>query len=339
MIRKITMRGIKREDGEQELTGRDIVAGPNGSGKTTRAQALGIALLGYAPGAGKLPGETMKLARGDSMAVGIETEAIAVTREYSRKGGRIELDIRLDPPSPKGQGDRICDRERRIQAELGAAPAMLDFGEFLGLSDARRREFVYGLARAGGGAAGADRQLAEGRLRARLRLPAGADPMEKDILAADIAECMERYGEGDGLQEGLRAMLEHAKGQASLWRTEREAAAAAAQKMSEYKNRLAQTDRDLDADGARLEAAQAELTRAAAELGAADAENRRTAEANARIAALAEEIAGIEAGADAVDAEETRALIARYGEGMLQVDNAAAIAAEAARMEDRKSVV
>ena len=67
-IQRITMHGIKGCNDDQILTGRDIIIGSNGSGKTTRLQALGIALLGHVPGGPKLPAETMKLASADKMS-------------------------------------------------------------------------------------------------------------------------------------------------------------------------------------------------------------------------------------------------------------------------------
>ncbi|MDR1328618.1 MAG: AAA family ATPase, partial [Oscillospiraceae bacterium] len=99
MINRIVMRGIKRENGNQELTGRDVIIGRNGAGKTTRAQALGIALLGYAPGGGKLPAETMKLARGGCMTVGLDTDAFSFTRAFERNGAKIEQSVKLNPPN------------------------------------------------------------------------------------------------------------------------------------------------------------------------------------------------------------------------------------------------
>jgi len=338
MVKKIIMRGVKSEDSEQELTGRDIITGPNGSGKTTRAQALGIALMGYVPGAGKLPAETMKLACGDSMAAGAETGGFAVLRTFTRKGDKVEQEILLNPPNTKKQGDKMYDKERRIRQELGAYPVMLDFGEFLGLSDAKRREFIYGLAGAGDNP-GADRQLAGDTLRSRLELPLTADPMEKEILGKDITECMGQYPAGAGAQEGLQAVLDYAKGQLSYWKKERDAAVGATQKMSEYKNKLAETDRDLDADSARLEEAQKDLAQAVAELAMAEGGNRRLAGLNGRIKALSAEIAAIEAETSTGDASGLYELIAQYSGDIQEADNSAAIREETVRLEWAQKLV
>jgi len=320
------MRGIKSASGAQELTGRDIIVGVNGAGKTTRIQALGISLLGYAPGGGKLLSETMKMANGDSMKVGVETDGFTVVREFTRNGAKIEQDICLLPPNSKKQGDKVADKERRIQQELGAFPVTLDFGEFLSLSDAKRREFIYGLAAGGDdGADSADK--ADEALRGRLRLPETADPAEIEALEADIAECLGQYPAGAGLQEGLQAMLDYAKEQTSYWKKERDTSIGASQKIAEYKNDLAETDRNLNANNNRLDELHKSITNVAADLAVARAENLRIDAANKRMDALEEEVRGIEVETNAGNVIKLRNAIAQYSMEIRNVDNSAAIAA------------
>ena len=327
-INLITMRGIKSANGTQELTGRDIIIGHNGAGKTTRAQAIGISLLGYVPGGGKLPAETMKLAAGDRMVVGLDTETFYVERTFSRIGTKIEQAITVTPPD----GEKtIAEKEKRIERELGKLPVMLDFNDFLNQSDMKRREFIYSLA-------GSDEVDGEGKslveiLRERVSLPDTADPLEKEILAGDIAECAEQYAPGANIRAGLQAMLDHAKEQTSFWKKEREKSAGAAQKMTEYKNDLAETDRNLDADTKRLEELQTEYTRVSSELATANNENLQIISRNEKIDSLRAEIAALETETNTVNVAELRELIAQYGADIRQVDNSAAISMANERME------
>jgi exonuclease SbcC len=324
------MRGIKRENGKQELTGRDIIVGRNGAGKTTRAQALGIALMGYVPGGGKLPAETMKLAHGDSMTVGIDTETFSFTRSFERKGAEIKQTVTLNPPN----GEKtVAAKEKRIEQELGKFPVMLDFNEFLSLSDMKRREFIYMLVDDGEGMDSANKDLAIRTLCERLILPETADPQEAQVLADDIDECAAAYNDSASVQAGLQAMADYAKEQMSYWKKERDKSVGAAQKIAEYKNDLAETDRNLDTNNKRLEEVQGEFTQASSRRATTVGENQRLAACNEKIAALQAEIDRIEQTTNTGNIVTLRECITHYGEDLRQVDNGAEIAALTADIE------
>ena len=332
MIQSVTMRGIKNAHGKQELTGRDIIIGPNGAGKTTRAQALGIALTGYVPGGGKLPSETMKLSRGDSMVTGIETEDLTILRQFTRKGAKIEQSLMILPPPANTK--TLAELDAYIDQKLGKCPVMLDFGEFLNLSDMKRREFIYSLAGSGAesGADAIERALAHAR--EQFAPPESADPRESEIFDADLNECFGQPDESMGLQAGLLLMYEYAKQQTAFWKKERDKSAGASQKIAEYKNELDETDRNLDANKKTLGELHAEYAQTAAELAKIEADNRRAEESNKKIEFLRAEIAVIEASENNADADGLRALISQYAEDIRKVDNCSRIAEAAARMED-----
>jgi exonuclease SbcC len=327
------MRGIKNANGRQELTGRDIIIGRNGAGKTTRAQALGIALLGHAPGGGKLPSETIKLANGVGMTVGLETDTFNFTRTFTRDGAKITQTVALNPPN----GEKTAAaKEQRIEAELGKFPVMLDFNEFLSLSDMKRREFICEIV--GSGTEAWDAERVKVALTDRLRLPDTADPRQMEILEDDIAECAANFHSTD-VQAGLQAILEYAKEQTSYWKKERDKAVGAAQKMTEYKNLLAETDRNLDANSKKLDELQRELGGIISERSAADGENARRRASNTKIANLKTEIAAIEASENSDDPEKLRELIAERGTSLCQVNNDTEIAAATESMEAARTQV
>ena len=350
------MRGIKSADGTQQLTGRDVITGPNGSGKTTRTQALGVALLGYQPGGGRLPSETMKLARGDHMVIGIETEDFTVLREFASKGAKVEQKIMLFPPEDDAR--TAAGMERAIEQKLGKHPAMFDFNEFLGLSDMKRREFIYGLADPGGGAGGGNGnggagngngngngagQRRDGKyvadiLKRRLALPPESDPEAIQTLRIDIDDCAGNApagaaGQGDGFAQVLQAMSDYAKEQASLWRREREKASGASQKIAEYKNKLEQTDRDLDENKRKLEGLYKKQSLAESGLAKAEAEQRRLAACNERISAILREMGEIDGAVCNTDPAELHALIAQYKADIKHADNGAEISRLAAEAD------
>lgn len=327
MINSIIMRGIKGANTEQPLTGRDIITGHNGAGKTTRVQALGISLLGYAPGNGKVAAETFKLASENPMTVGLKTDEFEFTRTFSKKDKTVSQSISLMPPN----GEKTAAaKEKRIASELGNIPVMLDFSEFIGLSDTKRREFIYALA-ADGEAQDID-EIKE-LVRKHIKLPETADPRQAEILEADIDECAAAYTTADSVQDGLQAMSDYAKEQLTFWKKEREKAVGTAQKMSEYKNTLAETDRNLEANRAKLAEYQDELQTIAGQLAAAEEKEREIERKKQRIAELQAEIETISGAEKPNDPAEIKALIEQYKSDIKEIDNGSPIKVKQAELK------
>lgn len=327
MINSIIMRGIKGANTEQPLTGRDIITGHNGAGKTTRVQALGISLLGYAPGNGKVAAETFKLASENPMTVGLKTDEFEFTRTFSKKDKTVSQSISLMPPN----GEKTAAaKEKRIASELGNIPVMLDFGEFIGLSDTKRREFIYALA-ADGEAQDID-EIKE-LVRKHIKLPETADPKQAEILETDIDECAAAYTTADSVQDGLQAMSDYAKEQLTFWKKEREKAVGTAQKMSEYKNTLAETDRNLEANRAKLAEYQNELQTIAGQLAAAEEKERESERKKERIAELQAEIEAISGAEKPNDPAEIKALIEQYKSDIREIDNGSLIKVKQAELK------
>ena len=323
MITEITMNGIKGINAKQELTGRDIIIGSNGAGKNTRTQALGISLLGYVPGGAKLPAETMKLASGESMEVGIETADIfGISRKFKRKDGQVTQTITI---TPKGDEKTVTQKEQRIERELGKLPLMLDFNEFLGLSDMKRREFIFALA--GEDEEGLDTfEMLKDTIRQLIELAEDVDPQQEEILLADINECVSRnFDERVPYQEILSGMLGYAKNQLSFWKKERDKSEGASQKIAEYKNEEQQTDRNLNANKTKVEELSAEHLNATNELTRMKGENERRRQDNQKIASRRTTIAQAEASDATKNAAAINELIAQYRGEIKQVNNQTAI--------------
>jgi len=300
LIKKIIMDGIKNQKGVQLLTGRDIICGPNGSGKTTRLQALGISLLGYCPGKGKLPAETYKLSPGGDMTVGIETDSFKAARTYSKAGkrskdGSITIAISESVAVTPGRGEKNdTQRRARIAAEVGNFPVMLDFGEFLNLSDAKRRDFFYSLSPITTDLW--DKQTVEKRLKdTLLTMELQVNNVEQyDIMAGIIKNALEQYKEDQDLQSGLQAMLDWAKAEQTHWNSEKENARGAVKKLADMKNDLAETDRNIAHNKAEVAGLQEQLIEVEKQLSGNQEKKKAADKHYKRIDELKETILDIE---------------------------------------------
>lgn len=264
-ILEIIMNNIKGQKTVQKLTGKDIICGPNGVGKTTRLQALGISLLGYVPGQGKKPEETFKHSSSDVMEVGLKTEDFSFTREFKKKSSRnkdgstkvsIQQSVNV---SPSKSESKLAEKEARILAELGNFPVMLDFNEFLNLSDSKRREFIYNLAGFKSEEWTKDRverYLEDKLLTMELEVN---NPEQYEILKEIISDALAEYPDNYDINMGLQSMIDWAKVKLSSWNDEKKKSESAAKKLAELKNQLTDTDRDLKVNKEELEKLQDQL--------------------------------------------------------------------------------
>lgn len=264
-ITEIVMNNIKGQKTVQKLTGKDIICGPNGAGKTTRLQALGISLLGYVPGQGKKPEETFKHSSSDVMEVGLKTDDFSFTREFKKKSTRskdgstkvsIQQSVNVSPS--KGES-KLAEKEARILTELGNFPVMLDFNEFLSLSDSKRREFIYNLAGFKSEEWTKDRverYLKDKLLTLDLEVN---NPEQNEILKEIISDVLAEYPDNYDITMGLQSMIDWCKNKLSYWNDEKKNSESAAKKLAELKNHLSETDRDLKVNKEDMEKLQDQL--------------------------------------------------------------------------------
>jgi len=291
LIKEITMRNFKGQMESQKLTGKDIFVGPNGKGKTTRLQAVGISLLGYVPGRGKLPAETFKLASADNMSIGLVTDNLTFSRTFtkSEKGGKdgsnnVTVSQGIDLSPSRGE-KKAADKEARIAFEVGNFPVMLDFNEFLSLSDAKRRDFIYGLSSIKTDLW--DRTKVESHIRTKLLTMdlEVNNPDQYQIMSGLIADAMKEYPESDDIQDGLQSMIEWAKAKQTHWNEEKKNSQGAVKKLADMKNQLAETGRNIVQHKAELEQLQQQFTQSESQL-ARDRERKRAIDQ--RIARISE---------------------------------------------------
>ncbi len=114
------------------------IQGPNGSGKTAIIQAVRLSLLGYDPETGKQLNQTRKLIAPNvaEAEIGLSFDSgFGIRRRFGEKS-----DTQVLPPRGEKNG-REC--QERINEETGGLVVSLDLGEFLDLSDEKRRGWLF----------------------------------------------------------------------------------------------------------------------------------------------------------------------------------------------------
>lgn len=138
MIGRIMGRGIKGLEIDQPLQRLNLFVGSNGVGKSARADALVLAILGYIPGVAKKNGDILaRYGTGDKMFVGCELEdRTHLLRRYSRnEKGEVSQETMVNR--------RPAKKEEYAVALAGHQ--VFDLNAFLDLSDAKKIDWVFGL--------------------------------------------------------------------------------------------------------------------------------------------------------------------------------------------------
>ncbi|MGE5528091.1 MAG: hypothetical protein ACM3X6_02985 [Patescibacteria group bacterium] len=343
MIDAIFFENFKGRTEKQNLTGRDIFIGPNGSGKTSRIQALGLAMLGYVPGNGKTEAETFKLATGQEMRVGVHTNGgfgferrFAKSEDYNRKNGERTVKISQAIEVAPGRGEaNDTQRRARIAEEIGSFPVMLDFNEFLSLSDAKRRAFFYSLSPAASAVWGKDQvhgYLIETLLTDTLQQN---NPEHFQVMQDLITEVMTKYPDGASVSDGLQAMIDWVTPRLKTEKGKKQDAQGAVRQLADAKNSLAETDRNIAVEKTELEELQAKLVEVEKQISKDTERKRIIDERNWRIEELRKAIAEAEAApVDAPDVAEIDQKLAELRGQLKEADTAQGVAELNARLTD-----
>ena len=282
MITEIQMENIKGQSTTQSLTGKNIFIGRNGSGKTTRIQALGLAMQGSIPGRGKTTAETIKFATDESMTVGLKTTDFEFTRNFTRdeksngKTGETKISIKETLNVSPGKGERTAtEKKARIQDEIGNFPVALDFNEFLSLSDAKRRDFIYSLSPIDSDSW--DKEKLSHYLQGRM-LTTELEKNNKEqyeITKQLIGDALAEYRDKQDIHDGLSSMIDWVAKESTFWKRKQADSQGTVRQMADMKNELAETDRNIAETKKELEELQQNLIEIEKKV-AADTEKKRT---------------------------------------------------------------
>lgn len=295
MLKRLSWTNLKGSSATQELTGKDIFIGLNGAGKSTRLEAACIALLGYIPSMGKKMEETMKQASDDTMSASAETEEFSFSRTFNRaykeeKDGTRSVKISQKISVCPSLGEKKDEEKKaRIIEEVGNFPVMVDFNEFLSMTDTARRDFFYGLS---GNTDIWNRVKIIEHLNSSLATKELAENNEEHfrIMVQVLNDCVKQYPERFDVQQGLQSMLDWSKEKLSYWKSEKDKSEGASKKIAELKNNLTDTDRNIAEHKKKLEDLQQELIKIEKQISA-DTEKKKTIDNRLKkIQALQEEI-------------------------------------------------
>lgn len=321
MIKSIAMTNVKGQTATQPLTGKDIIIGRNGAGKTTRMQTIGLAMLGYVPGKGKTAADTFKLASDNEMTVRMETDNFTFERTFTKtrklkKTGEEEVKIGQTLAVSPSMGESTnTQKEQRIKREIGELPVMLDFGSFIAMTDNQQRYFIYNLS---GDGFTWDRDRVEEELKKALL----TEEMEENnqelynCMENCIDETMKQYRAGIDIQAGILAMSEYSKDKLKYWKKEKLNADGAAKKLTELKNRGDETDRDLTINQQKMQALQANKEQIIKDIAEFAAKNKVLDDKEAELKKLREEIAKLE---EAPDSSRITALEEEIGKLTVEI--------------------
>ena len=127
-ITNIKATNFKGRSFNTELSPITVLVGQNFTGKSSRTEAMALALAGYLPGIEKTPGKiTDRLASGNPMSVSVEfDDGRYMGREYTKDGSKVSCKI----------------NQRGFHAAWAVEPVVIDSLEFLGLSAKERVKFL-----------------------------------------------------------------------------------------------------------------------------------------------------------------------------------------------------
>ena len=301
MITGIEFKNLKGQSTSQELCGMDIFTGKNGAGKTTRVQALSYAMLGYLPGQKKTPADTFKLATGKSMSVGLTTETFAFTRTLNKtekknsKTGEITSSIKESLSISPGAGERTdSEKKLRVLNEMGNFPVMLDFNEFLSMTDTGRRDFIYSLSAIESSTWNRERlhkYLVDSLLTSELQ---SNDNEQYETMQEQITKAIAQYPNGFGISEGLQSMLDWAEVEKKFWTAKQKDAQGAVRQISDLKNELEETERGINDQKSELSSLESALIVLEKEISTITEQQKAEDERIRQINLLIEDIKNIE---------------------------------------------
>ncbi len=139
MPAKMTFTGLKGGDRSIRLDRRNLITGPNGSGKTSVAQGFKILALGYDPALGKRPMDTAELMAADKLKITLELDdGRTMSRSIQKKDDGFETSAHASWIGKATATKHKAEIERLFGTTSEEVEECLDISTLLALSANKR---------------------------------------------------------------------------------------------------------------------------------------------------------------------------------------------------------
>lgn len=230
MIKLVETRGFKGEKKcTYDLTGLDLLAGDNGAGKSTLIQAIQFALTGKIPGVGEKNQELIKFSNESDMEVTVFLDNGIVTRRLYLDGITIKESVECDAYLQSGT---LAEKNRAILENTIGLPITLNFGEFVGMKDKEKREFIYSLLT----------EMGKYNKETTVEYILAKGFNNQEVLN----RVMDNYKESDSIEQALEKMLNHISTEKKLLNAEYKKVGESIKQMTYMRNQEVKSMRGLE---------------------------------------------------------------------------------------------
>ena len=139
MITKVSAKGFKGLDFDDELQALNVYIGPNGIGKSARSEALLLAVLGYIPGGPKKNEAILDAYGNEKLYVGVEVGGKSFTRRFMRSSsGKVSQTFTINKAK--------VSKEHFVGMLVESGnPKVLDLSTFTDASDQKKIDTIFSL--------------------------------------------------------------------------------------------------------------------------------------------------------------------------------------------------
>ncbi len=143
MITRIKTKGFKGQDINEDVYPKTIYCGPNTSGKSTRAAALALAILGFIPFAAKTNKKASDIINdfgaGDTLTVAVVCNEVEFERHFYRKeDGGVSQRLRVDKK-------KYSASDYAVAMSNAGCPRIVDVNDFISMSDQKKMDMLFDL--------------------------------------------------------------------------------------------------------------------------------------------------------------------------------------------------
>jgi len=143
MITHVKTKGFKGQDIDEDLFPKTIFVGPNGCGKSSRAHAIALVLMGYIPWAAKIkkkPADVLAAYGADKvLTVEITCNDTTFERRLSMSSkGSVSQRLRVDQ-------QKFSASDFAVALDRAGAPNIFDVMAFMDLSDQKKMNLIFSL--------------------------------------------------------------------------------------------------------------------------------------------------------------------------------------------------